>query len=891
MQEVAERMKGRDGPVRALLAHKILLMGEPGLWQYLLGFRRWYWKALKTRDLVRFWFARETFAFQGRLRRQQDIWKTTLQMLRVIAGQFLLAIVLVGAIELLERWLRAGLPPLNDVSLTARFVSRLPTLLADTGPDQAWRQALLSSLAEIAGVYLGLYYAVMAAVISTAYARVPDDIRSLVIEERVGNVYIRLVILLAGMTLLLLAANAAGLGTGLLSLSAVALLGVIALISLVPVGVRTFYFLDPASLLDFIAPELYREIRSATIGGFGWQDPSFQVHYQRRAQRLLSGYAGVVSLATSQGAPQVNALVRTVSSAFAVLQMYSDAKLQIPTDSQWFRRTHRHKNWFTANYLEIHLSLGAGVPLQPQSEPNYVWFEEEIEGIAARIIGTILAARKQQSAVAVAEHIYGTLLRLANTFCALEALHLYRALGPVIRREMREKHQEAQAPSDVSLGDARQFHLALADLYGYGLIQILLGFAQSLSIIDSKRFAALIDEIDWRRPSAPYRNKMPRLVIAQLEQLQLGLAFEWKVEGKLVTPPWYRYQVAALGLARYIATCVDELTKELEMAIADEARRLSDEGQYLVAVQVAQRGIELCGKLNYHLRAVKECFEQISDSNRSEPSQWPEMDWKAQWKRIDVARDRLLEVLAESLSSLQTEPSSTDLPDYFGYAYSVLANECCAAMASGKDELFQKIYGPLFVACLCTYERLWEELPHYHADIRMRLATDPIRDLLALSGLALIYSELDRKPYWETAKACWDAYLSQSADPHALVQFFASVADYRTLWSSPRDVIRTSWQQHLEALLRGRGLLTRRWTRLSSENESAERRHTGVIINVLARTDSLSLHYDPEIVFLAVYIAKRPEAAEVEMPRQTRLLIEALERRSSSPGGDCEGDE
>ena len=65
---------------------------------------------------------------------------------------------------------------------------------------------LLATVAQVTGVFLGLYFTAVSAVASAAYAKVPNTVRALVIHEKVGNVYVQLVAFEAALAMLLLAA-------------------------------------------------------------------------------------------------------------------------------------------------------------------------------------------------------------------------------------------------------------------------------------------------------------------------------------------------------------------------------------------------------------------------------------------------------------------------------------------------------------------------------------------------------------------------------------------------------------------------------------------------------------------------------------------------------------
>src|SRR5262249_39713335 len=60
---------------------------------------------------------------------------------------------------------------------------------------------LVTGLLGVSGIFLGLYFTAVSVVASTVYARVPDSVREILMEEKVGNLYISEVATLASVTI------------------------------------------------------------------------------------------------------------------------------------------------------------------------------------------------------------------------------------------------------------------------------------------------------------------------------------------------------------------------------------------------------------------------------------------------------------------------------------------------------------------------------------------------------------------------------------------------------------------------------------------------------------------------------------------------------------------
>jgi len=195
-------------------------------------------------------------------------------ILWAIVGQTVLAVLLVASLWLLDQH--------NPKVMAIQINKDIYT-------------SLLSTLAQVSGVFLGLYFTAVSVVASTVYARVPGDVRSVLMQEKVGTVYIRLVALLAAVSTMLLAMTAGGMQPHLLHLVLIGLLGIIAVFSFVVLGTRAFYFFDPTSLAGYVARDLLETMRLATPAGIEWDKASSQAHYQGLAERGLETYRNLVS--------------------------------------------------------------------------------------------------------------------------------------------------------------------------------------------------------------------------------------------------------------------------------------------------------------------------------------------------------------------------------------------------------------------------------------------------------------------------------------------------------------------------------------------------------------------------------------------------------------------
>ncbi len=270
--------------------------------------------------------------------------------------------------------------------------------------------------------------------------------------------------------------------------------------------------------------------------------------------------------------------------------------------------------------------------------------------------------------------------------------------------------------------------------------------------------------------------------------------------------------------------------------------------------------------------------------DRSREYEWPKIDWDDLQKRIATLRVRLVTALAQSSTELAKLPSAEVLPDFFGHAYTILSEESFTAMADGKDELFGVVFPAFFKLALEGSERLRKK---FLTDTRnLQLSIEPLADLAALSGYAAVFSEMDNKKFWALVEHCWDQYFALFADDDQkrhVIQLLC-LAIEPTLRMTPRSVMRTRWQRMCDGIFAARGLVSER--ALWHGTRDSEIRHPSSLVRIFSR--SIHLLNDPCVVFLALYVFKRPEAVGLKKPRQIISLERDLQSATDNdlPTGD-----
>jgi len=824
-----------------------------------------YWKLRSGWQRIKFTFETRFFTMRSHTRDQRESFSIFRGILRAIVVPVLFAVVFVIVLAAIDYFLSPYI-----------ITSRLQFLLS---LDQETSKNLLGIVAQVAGVFLALYFTAVSVVASTVYARVPGEIRELLTKEKVGNWYIQIVALTVAVATLLLAKSAFGSSISSLDMLVVMFLSIITVFSFIVLGLRIFSYFDPTRLAGYLGLDIAHWFKAATPKGFRWNNPSFQGHYQKQAERLLMTYRKVTYLATHAEYFDGTVLTRLVAQPLLLLQLYISYKMHIPSNSNWFKKIYSHRDWLTADSTETDLALRSGTSLQPECVPDLMWFENNIGEMVIEVLRALAKENDFSSTADILDNIQRTQSVLSKHLAIDEALYMFRIIQPLVFqiaffddtniRDLRGDEEESLLS-----------RLGIIDFYCLELINILLGLSDTLNKITTETFTSTLDRINWNKPESIYTAQSPREVIKQLEYLQERIRFEYEGEGKYISPKWYRNQIAAFGMVSLIKEAVEKLVIEYEKLFINQTESLISEKRYLNAAQVIDRGLEACSKFIFHVEKIHTCYDRLSTLHLVKDIPWPSPDWDDLSKRVLTVKEALITNLAKSSIALAEMPFRKTWPDYFGQSFLVLAEECDNAMAAGNEALFKKIFPAYFNAALQAHDRLRIEIGSLTDQAALVFITEPIEDLLHISGYALIYSELDGKKYWDTAKECWDLYLNNHDKPQEVIESINTFVRFRQSVFAilPRAPLRTGWQIKLEKRLREDNV----FVDVSYDPFSADRhikpKHTSKIIQLIARGIMGTISHNGQDVFLAMYLANRPEVPSLELPHQAQDFLNCMKR-------------
>jgi hypothetical protein len=820
----------------------------------LLAGSRLYWRFRKRAAWVRFRSRRLGFGVAQRAAAVAEEFSARRELSRGLLRSAAVAVLTILALWALQTW---RFQILQFVHLDHGWLSKQ----AHRKLNGSSYDTTLQTLAEISGIFLALYLGFVSTVAATVYTAVPHDIRNLMIQDKVGNAYVKGVALLTAVAGLLSIGRAAGSSAWVVALPVLAVLTLFAIYAFVRLGLRAFYFFDPSILATRVEFEFRRWAKRATGTRHPADDPSFQNFYRARAGEAVGSIGALLRISALQGNLDLAPLERLTISVIRTLRYYVGIKHEIPAKSLWFGQRLRHKQWFLADSTELMIAIPTRSSLLPQRVPDEDWVEEALFDSSREILDAHLEAKRYDAAAELLVNISRALEDVARAGNMRLAIHW---TGLLARRAVEAALPEQ--PSD-DLVEQRGV-VAVLDTAISLLIAVEIGILKAIGGAATGPLRTQMTSPDSIL-LVSRRHDFPARVRESLASFAEALEFERESNAPVRTPPWFvteavlnSYALALEEQLRDLLPWASSLTEDL----VDQALTAK---RPVEAAAIAARSLELAGRIQ-RLYGEAEHFADglAADAKLGDDIVRPRWDWPGYQSQLDKFEETIGERLAGTIGPLASLQPREDIPDYLGQAVHQAGEACFDALEDAAEERFESLYRHYFIGALSVFERIRAQLAESHPIASLPWLAQPVADLLTLSGYALIFAELHGKPeLWHPVKKAWDIFLS-SPEGAVGMQIVAALVSAResSFGIAPRDLVR-SWDARFAGRLSD-------LPRARSENVFGEgvAQHESPLIVELARGSFGLLGRAGLDVFIARYLLPHPLATGVSFTGVERRI-------------------
>lgn len=793
----------------------------------------------------------------------RDRWAQLRQDGRVLAG-------LAGAV-------------LGAVLGTAVLVTALEALASAVGHVLHWGTLFTpvdpASYGAFAGVavgaeaaFLALFFTTVGVIAATTYARVPGEIRSLFVRERTSLIYVWnvAVALLVGLALLTMPLVAHRWPHGLTVLVFAALTG-FSVLSLVLLGTRLFNFFDLSTLSLPLRHRFARGAASASAAGRSAPREAQQQAAHDRAAAVLRIYGQLTDLIEKRDVAEARAPERIALELLDCWYTSSAAKPAIPTKSKWFSLAASHPNWLTMDHTQLSMALATRTGVQPAMTPDPLWAENTIAGYLERLLSALSTGEDWQRAIRVVDGATELIFYLGARLQVDEARLLRRTVTSHL-------HSVAAMTEPVSGDQGSAAHwdmlrLTAADREVLIYTRFWLGLISSFEHADAQRLASSFDEA-VATIQGPYKARAPRKLLELFEVIAHGIEFERRTEHQRVTPEWWVHHMAARTLLQTLIAAIRAFFDEVRGELIDPLMTDTSSDAAPVTIRILD-SLELVHKLAFHLRTAHQAVTIIGTLRHAPTNdeQWP--DGSLPHDVPAVLQEQLYLKLGQVALKLGHEPHDSTRPDLFGQSYRQLFDATFQAILDGRTDLARRLFPITIAMADRARARLSSDLVAERLRQQVIFGSEPLLDMMELSGYALLMSELDAPGIWPDVLALWDGIFSNDTAPALAGQLSAVLSAHENLFAiTSGGVGRTERKMALARLMSEHGITSHAgmWGEPSAPEPQSP------IVGVFAPWDLGGIQPDLADLFIVKYLKQRSDMTDLQIPRGAERLRESLDR-------------
>ena len=796
--------------------------------------------------------------------------RSLLFLLWGIKGQLVLAFLICIALEFTN--------PFFVSLLSSTWLKSISIIVPSSGDYITF----LASVVGVGGVFIGLYYAAIISVCGANYAKVPSNIRELLAKEQVGNAYMRNLALLTFFSLCLLIFHIVGRDPLILAIPMLLIGAGLMILGFVLLGARTFNLFDPTILSGTIFKRLQQSHKQIQAGGFRWSDRSFQSYFHGVAQESIDMLTAVSNLAADEemhlsGKPFAD----LCKNLLIFLRHYEKVKKSIPSNSLWYKQRNVHPDWYRTSDTETSVAYETASGLRSKLESDPRWVESAILPIVKLCLEINIKEKRYAIVKELLSYLDIYVQRLAEEH---QVEHAFSQIGEIFSWcekliFVEEENLVAKEPLE---------HMQICELLAMMPINTLLAYMRSIENYGRKAICLRISHIKWKSEKSIYKAGFALHILPQLEWMRPILEFEEKVEGGLVSPPWYLQELITQQEVENLRTamiCFCEKVGVIYKQVIQTAS--STQHPWLKAVIISTES-EYWNKFAHHINALNEFWEDLNSDRRVEGLPWPHLNFDDLIEKYKQRDKELLEVMSEDNVLLSLMPRPESFPDFAGQFLHTVGEALFFAMCENDSEMVKALFKRYFGGSLIQFEKLrskelgtdWQNLNN------LKIAAAPLLDLMDISGYVYLLSDYHDAPLLkDPVVEAWNTYLSEESDSQLLQSLAAAVSLSESgIEIEHRSTLRHRWnriiQEQLRDVKREEVDYGTRVSYILSELKTVPV-HDSPLVRVFARNLDF-LFYDGIDIFIAKCVNQQEGGESLDFGWKRRRELEEQIRREEN---------
>jgi len=360
--------------------------------------------------------------------------------------------------------------------------------------------------------------------------------------------------------------------------------------------------------------------------------------------------------------------------------------------------------------------------------------------------------------------------------------------------------------------------------------------------------------------------------LSSLESTARAYKTEKVIEGHTVSPEWYLITITAQQYLFALKAYFDFVKSLHHSLLKKNIDQLIKDKYFLLAAQLTDCWIEFGNKLANCAFFLQKFVEDCDQLRLVKDLPWVDIDFDTEKSAIELGNKEAIDNLIHILPNLMhLQPSDRDLPDYFGKAYTFGVESCYQACRDNELERFKKIFPSVFFGALAAHDSNRQQMEGWTDQSQIIFSTEPIEDLLCLSGYAKLYGELHQSPgLWQVCEIVWNNYLA-ALNAKDFINFISATAKYRDSQYvlMPKGLLRTNWDTTFRAKLQELGIV-RNYDGGHPRGLRSKSTHPSPLIRVVGIYGD-TIGPNPRDIFFTTYLSQHPAAEDIDFPDKRNL--------------------
>ena len=628
---------------------------------------------------------------------------------------------------------------------------------------------LLSVIASITGVILALFYPVLATIISTAYGKVHESIRGLILREKVTQGYLMKLTFTTAFSITVLLAFSFGFLPGNLVLVTLFLLALVSLFNLLKIGIGVYTLLEPSNLLDLIEIDISETIKNVTTEGLNWNDKNFQKKNYFDAYQSTENIKLITQLCI-QDYLKESSFNSSINKSLFILKYYLSQKPKIPIDSLWFPKVYNHISYFESDMTYRGTSKNTGTYIMPKERQNQFWFEERIIDSISKGIESLVSNKEQIHILSV---IISKFQPIFDSLAYSTDIRTSQILLDKLLQNLKILSSKKTTDQKIQNYEDWKNELGCLQTYCYSFLRFIAGILDRASQFNSIKIDTEYKKINWQKKDSIYLVDFIPELYEFLNNYRNYVLNEIYVEGIRITPDWFFKQQLTAEYLIKISEKINAAINSFEVYLLGLAKHFNKENNPLLSSYTTHIGIEIISKIRYRYEELKYTFTDIDKIEICKGEfKWVKPDLKKIEIQIKKYEQECIFLITKNIEKLSLLKWNDQFPDVFAQSYSILSDHINFCFFENDFTHF-KVYFPAFLkSALKAFGNLNELFKHYTKPQNISYQT--LIDLMELSGYAYIYSVIyNNEEYWISTKEAWDKdFLPTKENIELLVNYY-----------------------------------------------------------------------------------------------------------------------